>query len=468
MRSKSFSKSQLSIAIKKAIVSSGTALALASTPAVQADEIEDMKLEVQQLILRIDQLESQQAITVEQEAGEKKLVDTGYSTIKPDKRIRNANHQDNSVDPLTFKFGQSNTEVTVSGYVKLDAFMDTSQDVGDSFVFSSILADGNAEADRDPQFRMHARQSRLRVKSKSNVNGTELATHWEGDFYGAGGNQSFSNSTAFRLRHAYVTYGNWLFGQTWSNFMENNFVAYPGTVDFFGPVGQSFVRAPQIRYTADNGFSISIENPETDGTGSVGRLRESTGGIGSDEMPDITLAWRGGPGGAGGSYEFGLVSRDLAIETDTNADGKNDVDENESGFGWMAAGGWQLGPAYLYAHLNGGDGIGRYIINGFANDVFVDGSGNVETVESIGGNFGVTFDTSDDGDYVNITYGFFENDDPDASNGIDELTSLHVGYVNAMQGGLSMGVEVITGDITNADGSEGDNTRLQFMAQKSF
>jgi hypothetical protein len=451
MRSKTFSRSRLSIAIRTAIVGSGTALALASTPVVQANEVEDMKLEVQQLMQRIDKLESkqqankaiqnpdakQQAVVVQEpDIGEK--VYTASKPAKSTKRIRNANHQIATTadeDPLSFKLGQSDTTVSVSGYVKLDAFIDSDQDVGDSFVFSSIVPDGDAASDRDTSVRLHARQSRFRIKSTTPMGGDEINTLIEGDFYGVGGNQSFSNSTSFRLRHAWITYGNWGFGQTWSNFMENNFVAYPGTVDFFGPVGQAFVRAPQIRYTANNGFSIAIENPETDGVGAAGRLRESTGGLGADETPDVTVAWRGGPGGAGGSYEFASVFRTLGVKADTTGDGKNDFDEDDSGFGWMAAGGWQVGGAYLYAHLNGGDGIGRYIINGFANDVFIDANGNLDTVESLGGNVGVTFDVGDD-DNINIVYGFFENDEPDESNGIDELTSLHVAYINNIGGGL--------------------------------
>jgi len=454
-------KSPLSTAIKRALVGSGTAIAMAATAPLQASEIDNLKVEVEELLNRIDQLETRQVPDTQKQ---KSVVSRDN---KPRIRVRNANHQDDTADPYTFKLGAGDTDVAVSGYIKLDAFVDSDQDVGDSFVFSSIAADGTAAADRDNSVRLHARQSRIRVKSKTDLGGTELGTYVEGDFFGGGGNQSFSNSTSFRLRHAWITYGNWGFGQTWSNFMENNFVAYPGTVDFFGPVGQSFVRAPQIRYTFNNGFSVSLENPETDGTGSLGRLRESTGGLGSDELPDITAAWRGGPGGAGGSYEFGLVSRTLGVKADTNGDGKNDLDEDENGFGWLAAGGWQVGPAYLYAHLNGGDGIGRYIINGFGNDIFVDANGNVDTVESFGGNIGVTFDVGGD-DNINITYGFFENDDPDESNGIDELTSLHVGYINNIGGGMSVGAEVIVGDAEYADGSDGDNTRLQFMARKSF
>ena len=72
-----------------------------------------------------------------------------------------------------------------------------------------------------------------------------------------------------------------------------------GTLDFSSPAGGTFQRQGQIRYTASNGFAISIENPETDGNRAAGRLEESLNGAnaGEDLIPDLILAWRGGPGG---------------------------------------------------------------------------------------------------------------------------------------------------------------------------
>lgn len=65
----------------------------------------------------------------------------------------------------------------------------------------------------------------------------------EGDFWGNGG----TGSATFRIRHAYLTSGNWLFGQTWSPFDGQEYAAE--TVDFNGVTGTSIRRATQIRYT---------------------------------------------------------------------------------------------------------------------------------------------------------------------------------------------------------------------------
>ena len=368
------------------------------------------------------------------------------------------------IESLSVRVPAANTSVTLSGYVRGDARYDIGADLGDSFVVSSIPIDGSAGDDRDGHFRLHARQSRLTVRSNTELeNGNTLTTTFEGDFFGGGGNESFSNSTGFRLRNAVASYGAWTIGQTWTNFMD--FVAYPTTVDFFGPAGKSFARQGQVRYTLDNGLSFSIENPETDGTGALGRIRESTGGPGADLAPDFTAAWRGGPGGAGGSYEVSGIVRVLGV--DGVLDNGVAVDETETGFGFNIAGGWDFGAFSAAASVTAGDGIGRYIINGAANDIFVTDTGQVETVTAVGASANVKYNWTENSSTL-LAVGLFMNDEPDESNGIDNLGTVHLNYIWSPYPNSSFGAEVITGYIENADGSDGSQTRLAFGAQLNF
>ena len=373
-------------------------------------------------------------------------------------------------DKFDIKVPATDTTVTVGGYVRGDFRYDDSSDLGDSFVVSSIPVDDSALDQRNGFTRLHARQSRLRVRSNTELeSGTTLTTHFEGDFFGAGGNESFSNSSSFRLRHAYATYGGLTIGQVWTNFMD--FVAYPTTVDFFGPAGKSFIRQTVIKYTFNNGLSFSLENPETDGQGAVGRIRESTGGPGQDELPDITAAWRGGPGGAGGSYEFSGVFRFLGVDgAILDADGEPTavvVDEQETGFGINLAGAWDFGRVALAGSFTFGDGIGRYIINGAANDIFVTDTGDVETVESMSLSANIKLNWTS-GSSSLLAFGHFENDNPLESNGIDNLQTVHLNYIWTPWPASSFGVELIQGFLENADGTEGDATRLAFGAQLNF
>lgn len=64
----------------------------------------------------------------------------------------------------------------------------------------------------------------------------------ETDFAG-GGNMG---AASLRIRHAYLTYGDFLVGQTWSTFNDLNFL--PNIADFNLAPGQGAVRVPMVRY----------------------------------------------------------------------------------------------------------------------------------------------------------------------------------------------------------------------------
>jgi porin-like protein len=60
------------------------------------------------------------------------------------------------------------------------------------------------------------------------------------------------------LRHAFVQFGNWTFGKTWSTFLSLD--TSPVYSDAFTVTGDNFMRRNQIRYTQTfgNGFSFSV------------------------------------------------------------------------------------------------------------------------------------------------------------------------------------------------------------------
>jgi hypothetical protein len=74
------------------------------------------------------------------------------------------------------------------------------------------------------------------------------------------------NATTPNLRHAYAQAGNFLIGQTFSNFMDPD--AFPDTLDFQGPNGVVNARNPQLRYgfalSSSTTFYVSVEKPTSD------------------------------------------------------------------------------------------------------------------------------------------------------------------------------------------------------------
>ena len=106
-----------------------------------------------------------------------------------------------------------------------------------------------------------ARESRLnfRVDHKT-AGGNSVTAFVEMDFFtDGGGNEVVSNSYSPRLRHAFIKYDKWTFGQTWSTFQD--VAALPEALDFVGPAeSTTFIRQSMIRYTTGN-LELAVENP---------------------------------------------------------------------------------------------------------------------------------------------------------------------------------------------------------------
>ncbi|AKV95697.1 hypothetical protein ACP86_05705 [Marinobacter sp. CP1] len=353
----------------------------------------------------------------------------------------------------------TNTSVTIGGYVKLDMIYDTDQDLGD---LGDVTALDTSSDGGDASFRAHARQSRIRLGTSTPTELGEAKTVVEADFYGNGGNEVFSNSRSLRIRHAYGQLNGWLAGQTWSNFMQ--FIAYPSTVDFNGPVGVTFIRQAQLRYTmglGDGQLSMSAENSET--TGFAGAR---------DTMPDLTARYKWS--GSGGGFEVGALGRSFTSDTATG-------DDSAFGYGLMAAGRLNVtSDTTLMAGAIYGDGVGRYLYTSFSNnqsdstrsgigEAYIGANGDLETIEAYGFNVAAShawtpkFTTS-------LSYGFAEGDQDEAlfPNSFKTLQSAHLSNFYQVADPVTVGVEVSYQNKEDANGDAAENTRLQLAAQFSF
>src|SRR5882762_1827742 len=267
-------------ALRAKATGSAIAIGLAgSATAVRADELQDLKAQVEALQKKVGELEMKQETTEKKQA-----------VAVPDNVVTGG------ATKGSFKLPGSNTSVTLGGYVKLDAvFSRPSAGVdtkGDLFLDPTAIPVGPTAANNERnQVKFGARESRLFVKTNTPTAFGDVNTHVEFDFYGADGNESVSNSHGFRLRHAYGTLGPLLAGQTWTNFMY--VPSLPETLDFGGPVGQIFDRQAQVRWTQPFGgsgslaagqWSVALENPESVVTVPGGANFRAD----DDRVPDIT------------------------------------------------------------------------------------------------------------------------------------------------------------------------------------
>lgn len=335
---------------------------------------------------------------------------------------------------------------------------DVSESTGDLFVPESITVDGPDDAG----FRAHARQSRLFVKTKTPSEFGDVKTLFEGDFFGSGGNEVFSNSASFRIRHAYGEVGGLGVGQFWTNFMPIE--SYPSTVDFNGPAGIPFIRQAQVRYTAplnDNlTVSGSLENSEFNGRDANGVFSESlTLGVaaGLDKFPDATLA-------ATYRDDFGLIKLAGVGRILSSPVGDDDA------FGWGVnlsgnTGLWKGGN--LLGSLTYGDGVGRYILNGFGQDAFVDASGDIDTIEAYGITGQITHALTDN-ITLGLAYGRYEALDTFGPNDLEAVNTIHATAFWNPTERVTIGGEVIWGDRENENGADDDALRLQTSFQVNF
>ncbi|NNG80695.1 MULTISPECIES: DcaP family trimeric outer membrane transporter [Acinetobacter Taxon 24D] len=121
---------------------------------------------------------------------------------------------------------------------------------------NSVPLEGTAgNSDR---FRSTLSATRLGLDFKTQAAEQEVKGKIEVDFLGG------ANLDNLRIRHAYVNYGNWLMGQTWSNFAVPDYM--PETIDALAFVGGAVKRTPQVRYTSkfspQTNLVLAAEDPK--------------------------------------------------------------------------------------------------------------------------------------------------------------------------------------------------------------
>lgn len=356
------------------------------------------------------------------------------------------------------------TDVTYGGYIKLDAMWSdysagapAGTNVGRDFYVPSTLTVG-ADNNSDAVFDMHARQSRFNFGTSTLLdNGKTISSKIEIDFLAsaAGGNERVSNSYAPRIRHAFIAYDGWLFGQTWSNFQ--NVGALPETLDFVGPAeGTVFVRQAQVKYTT-GAWSFSLENPES-------TITTSNGMAVTDDasLPDFTARYTH-------TADWGnLVVAALARQLTYKVGG---LDADETSIGISASGMFKVGQDNVKFMLTQGKGLGRYVGLNVAHGAVLNGD-ELDAIDSTSGFIAYQHNWNNQWRST-FLYSFFS-----ADNNTDLLTitgdptessqsySANILYSPVKR--LTFGAELKHAERETESGVDGDLDRLQFSVKYAF
>jgi hypothetical protein len=301
---------------------------LAHAPLASAsDKLSDLKRELARLSERVD------AVEVE---GAKRRRATLAAAVEAGEK------------PRSWKLPGTATSMQIGGYVKLDAIWDLGPSLaGGSLDTAAVFNAPREGSAADNSFnggnwRLHARQTRFWIRTWTPTDWGELATHVEGDFFGA--------ANTIRLRHAYGSLGPVLAGQTDTTWRQ--LFAEPELIDFAGPVGAPSVvlqRQALIRYHHNFGAGTVLEAALDDPTGDI----IAGGTAAAQRLPDIVVALSHNfPGG-----RFRLAAMLRQIEHDTGAGSA------DSALAWGVNGGvvYTVIPALtLGASFYVGEGVGKY------------------------------------------------------------------------------------------------------------
>jgi len=360
------------------------------------------------------------------------------------------------------------TEFTYGGYIKLDAMWSdysagapAGTSVGRDFYVPSTLTVGS-DNNSDAVFDMHARESRFNFGTSTLLdNGKTVKTKIELDFLASapGGNERVSNSYSPRIRHAFISYDGWLFGQTWSNFQ--NVGALPEALDFIGPAeGTVFVRQTQVKYTT-GAWSFSLENPEStittfDNKAGVMAVTDDA------SLPDFTARYT--HKADWGNLVVAALARQLTYKVGA-------IDADETSFGVSASGMVKLGEDNFKFMLTQGKGLGRYVGVNIAHGAVLNGD-DLDAIDSTSGF--VAYQHKWNSQWRStFLYSFFSADnntdllaltgDPTKSS---QSYSANILYSPVKR--LTFGAEFKHAERELESGNDGDMDRLQFSVKYAF
>ena len=443
--------------IKKLLLSASIAATLAVSGSTFADgtSTEDLEARIAELEALVQQLLNQQAAPREEDC----CADAEAAAAAAEEKF-NAMMAEHKAAEAEAEHKHS---YAFGGYIKTDVIYSdygdgSSSGAGrDFYIPGTIPVGGSGESYTD----VHAKESRINFKSTHLLdNGAKLGTFIELDFLLSGqGDERVSNSFSPRVRHAFVTYNNWLFGQTWMTFF--NVGALPENLDFVGPAESTiFGRQAMVRYT-NGGWQFALENAETTITpyGGGGRVTSD-----DNQMPD--LVGRYNMSGDWGSFTVAAILRELACDNCIAG-----IDDSTSGYGVSLSGVFKLfGKDDFRWMVSTGKGLGRYLGLNLVNGAVVDANGNLETIDSTGV-FGSYRHLWNDKWRSNLTYGYtmVDNDVALTGSGVTkDASSWHVNLIYSPQPKLDFGVELMYATREVESGIDGDLTRLQFSAKYAY
>lgn len=421
-RSQSFLKQGLAVAITAVMMSSANA-------ATDKEEIQQLRQEVEALKALIkDQHQVQQQQQVQ-------LAEVKAQPAK-----------------ATVTKSKTGAEFNLYGFARADA----------NYIIKGADNDFGAvpttNGQTEDKLRATAKTSRIGLDFKTNVQGADVGGKIEGDMNGAG--------ESFRLRHAFITYNNWLFGQTTSNFLSSH---APEMIDFSTNVGGGTTRIPLVRYTQKLAPNTRIFVAAEEGN-SAATLAGLTGGdvingTNADvkyRLPALTAKiTQGFADGKGNASARALVENYKS----------NAADNDKTGWGIAAGANYQIvEPLSVSADVSYAKGTQGNLYG--ANSAYTVAGGDIEqnefTAVQVGGTYKILPNLRS-----TLAYGALFADDSNgyakANTGANEkVQQAWINLIYSPIAPIDFGVEYVNGKRETFAGNSYKDNRVGLMAKYNF
>ena len=266
------------------------------------------------------------------------------------------------------------------------------------------------------------------------------------------------SNDGLRLRHGYLTYNDWLFGQTTSNFLSSH---APEMIDFSTNVGGGTTRIPQVRYNLklapQTQLFVSAEEGDSKAT-AAGDL--------SYRVPNITAKLTQGFADGKGTAS----ARALVENYKSKA-----ADDTETGFGIAAGASYAVTDQLkLNGDVSYAEGNSNYLYGANSAYSVSEVDGNIEQNKFTAVQVGATYKFNEKLRST-LAYGALFADDGSAyandvanANANEEVQQAWINIIYAPVKPVELGIEYINGKRKAFDGNSYNDDRVGLMAKYSF
>ncbi|NMM48310.1 DcaP family trimeric outer membrane transporter [Marinigracilibium pacificum] len=376
--------------------------------------------------------------------------------VKETSQVLSANDLIESDFPGSWPMFGSDIRMKIGGYIKVDALYDVDGTLDkNQFLMSTIPVEGQPEYDNHGYFSFFSKETRFNIDVRRIGEGKiPLKLFIEGDF--------FTSGNQFRLRHAYITAGDFIIGQTWTTL--SILESLPFMIDFAAGDALFGGRTSQVRYQKNLKehikIAVAIESFDLLGIENSNNLP----GKSSAQFPlfatRVDFNWKTGLIVIGSSvgqirWDGGSVGTSTALQIDGVIAGRQYIGKNNY-FAW---------------NISAGKGSGENIMafaGSNANAVLTDNY-DLETISSFAAVLSFMHKWSDRMS-SNFSYAYGWLDTPESRDPL-ALKKGGVGHLNLIYRPykrFSGGIEYMWGAQRTTDDSYGNASRIQTMVKFEF